>query len=76
MVRISTFVGTLFKISPRFETVQFRHAQIQDGHIRLREFGLLNGFASVTGLSNNFPAELLFEQRSHAHTHKFVVVCH
>jgi hypothetical protein len=76
MVRISTFVDTHFRIARRIQTVQFRHGEIQNGHVGLQECGLLHGFASVTGFGHNFPARLLFEKCAHAVADQSVIICH
>jgi hypothetical protein len=58
----------------RFDPIHQRHADVQDGDVRLRSQRLADGVAAVAGLGDDFPFGSLFENLAQPLAHQRVIV--
>ena len=58
----------------RFQPVEFRHVEIEDGDIGLEFLAFPDGFISVARLAAYFPARASLEQNPHTSANQIVIV--
>src|ERR1700731_3929210 len=57
------------------QAVDLGHTEIQDGHIRLDEFGLFYRLSSIARLGYNCPIRVVFNDGANASSKHVVVIC-
>jgi hypothetical protein len=58
----------------RFQPIELRHVEIEDGDVGLEFLAFLDGFISISRLGAYVPARSRFKQSLHTSSHQIVIV--
>jgi hypothetical protein len=64
----------LQQLARSVQSIEVRHANVHDHHIRLQLFGHFDRLTAIGRLSTHFPAFVFLEKRTQTPAYDFVVV--